>query len=101
MMSNEWTKVFALIGVMSVAGVFGLLTWAFAEWLKDRITDLKRAYRTKHRFDGKPIAKCWCRDCRMHNMKTGACSLPGVSIHTPDNGFCYEADPVWRESEEK
>ena len=99
MLSNEWIKIFAAIGVMAIAVGFALISWAFSEWLRDRIVDLKRTHKMKHRFDGKPIAKCWCRDCRTHNNKTGVCSLPGISRYTPDNGFCYEADPVWKEKE--
>lgn len=95
--SAEWLKIFAFFGIVCFAGVVGFMGFNFIGWLKDRIEEAKHNQRIKHRFDGKPIAKCWCRDCRMHNNKSGSCSLPGIGRHTPDNGFCYEADPIWKE----
>lgn len=99
LINTEVLKWFALVGIMALTGLIVLIFWALFEWVKEELRIIKINRMIKHRFDGKPIAKCWCRDCRMHNMGTGACSLPGVSRCTPDNGFCYEADPLWREFE--
>lgn len=100
-MRETWIKIFTFIGIVSTAGIAGLVMTAFTDWLKGKIKEAKRNRRIKHRFDGKPTAKCWCRDCRMHNNRSGSCSLPGIGKYTPDNGFCYEADPIWKEIEEK
>lgn len=94
-------KIFAFFGIVCFAGVVGLMVSAFVNWLKGKIKKTRRNQIMKHRFDGKPIAKCWCRDCRMHSIRDGKCSLPGIGRHTPDNGFCYEADPIWKEMEEE
>lgn len=97
--SNEVLKLFAYIGVMCIAGFLGLIFWATFEWVKGKIRQARINYRIKHRFDGKPIAKCWCRDCRAYNNKTRQCSVS--NWRKADNGFCNEADPVWKRMEEK
>ena len=95
-MRETWLKIFTFIGIVSTAGIGALIMTFFTTWLKDKIEEARRNQIMKHRFDGKPIAKCWCRDCRMHNNRSGSCSLPGIGRYTPDNGFCYEADPIWK-----
>lgn len=94
---TTWLKIFSFIGIVSTAGIAALIMTSFTSWLKGKIEEARRNQIMKHRFDGKPIAKCWCRDCRMHSIRDGKCSLPGIGRHTPDNGFCYEADPIWKE----
>ena len=40
--------------------------------------------------------KCYCNDC-VHHRKDHACTIPGSTRYTPDNGFCYEASPREKE----
>ena len=95
-MSETWKAIFAFAGMVFVfVFVLGLL-YAIYEWLKDRIADARWEYRYKHRFDKPPTAKCYCKDCKLHGTKsqhTNRCYLPGSDRFTPDNGFCYEAEP--------
>lgn len=92
-------KLFAYIGIIFIAGLLGLIFWPTFEWVKEKIRQARINYRIKHMFDGKPIAKCWCRDCRAHNNKTGLCSVRNT--YKADNGFCDRADPIWKGLEEK
>ena len=92
-------KLFAYMGVIFIAGFLGLIFWATFEWIKEKIRQARIDYRIKHRFDGKPIAKCWCRDCRAYNNKTGLCSVRNT--YKADNGFCDKANPIWKGLEEK
>ena len=92
-------KLFAYIGVMCIAVVIAFIIWAISEWVKEKIRQTRINYRIKHRFDGKPVAKCWCRDCRAYINKTKLCSL--CNRYKADNGFCDEADPTWKRMEEK
>lgn len=99
LISNEVTlKLFAYIGIMCIAVFLGLIFWATFEWAKEKIRQARINYRIKHRFDGKPIAKCWCRDCRGRNNKTRLCYVNNV--YKADNGFCDCADPVWKRMED-
>ena len=97
--SNEVLKMFAVVGVMCLAGFLGLIFWAAFEWAKEKIRQARINYHIRHRFDGKPLAKCWCRDCRAYNNKTNLCSV--CNRCKVDNGFCDEADPIWKRLEEK
>ena len=97
--SNGVLKLFAFIGIVCIAGFLGLIFWAAFEWVKEKIRQVRIDYRIKHRFDGKPIAKCWCRDCRAYNNKTRLCSV--CDMYKADNGFCNKADPIWKRVEEK
>lgn len=99
LISDEVLKRLAFVGVIFIAGLLGLIFWATFEWVKEKIRQARINYRIKHRFDGKPIAKCWCRDCRTHNNKTGLCSV--YNMRKADNGFCDRADPIWKGLEEK
>ena len=98
-MSAEVLKLFAFIGITTLAGFTGIIFWFFVDWGKERLRVIKINRMIKHRFDGKPIAKCWCRDCRGYNNKTRLCSVNNV--YKADNGFCDGADPVWKRMEEK
>lgn len=86
-------SVFVMIGIIATVGMFCMILVSLFYWLKDIANDLRYNYKIKHRFDKKPVAKCYCRDCYEHS-KTGQCCLPGSDRYTPDNGFCYEARPL-------
>ena len=98
-MNIEVMKILAFVGLMCLGCLLGLIFCAFAEWVKEKIREARIDYLIKHRFDGKPIAKCWCRDCRAYNIKTRLCSV--CDMYKADNGFCDEADPIWKRMEEK
>ena len=94
-MSNELSSIFAAIGLLVCVGIgLGLLYLAF-DALRDLIDRLRWQHKYKHRFDKPPVAKCYCKDCKWHSVKDNKCSnVIWADRHTPDNGFCYEAEPM-------
>lgn len=91
-----------VIGAASLIG-FGILLLTFAwEGITELISNLKRNYRYKHRFDKSPTAKCYCVDCVHHNNKTGRCYRfhEDSTRLTADCWFCYAAEPRKKESED-
>lgn len=77
-----------------VLGFFAI--WCIVGLIQEGVGNLRWRYKYKHRFDKKPIAKCYCIDCEYHD-KNGRCStlspIDGPSRYTGDNWFCWEANP--------
>lgn len=89
----EWINFLALLGaIVAAALVLAGFGTAFV-MVRDLVRQLKCNYAIKHRFDHPPTAECYCKFCKNWNSKTHRCCLPGVSRCTPDDGFCYEAEP--------
>lgn len=86
------------IGILVVAGCVVMIIYFAFDALRDVVRGWCWSYKYKHRFDKPPTAKCYCKDCVYHTAKDssgmGPCGWPGVSRWTPDNGFCYEAEPM-------
>ena len=93
--------VFGGIGISVVCGGVLIMAYCAFDSLRDVVRGLFWHYKYKHRFDKPPTAACYCKDCKYHVEKdsngAGPCEWPGVSRWTPDNGFCYEADPKVRD----
>ena len=91
--------VFSWIGILIVAGFVVAMLYCAFDALRDVVHGWRWHYKYKHRFDKPPTAACYCKDCVHHGTRipnsgvTNACCLPGVGRYTPDNGFCYEAEP--------
>ena len=87
--------VLAFIGLIAIGGSLLLIATIIFEFIRDKIQDLKRDYRIKHRFDKPPTAKCYCVDCTYYNSESGRC----YRFHEKDRRlvadcwFCYEAEP--------
>lgn len=83
---------FACVGMGCVA----IIIYELFELLKDNITDylIRRKSKRiiKHRFDKPPIAKCYCIDCKHHDMQTDLCHRDGRR-HTANTEFCSDAEP--------
>lgn len=95
MNNDAFWRLFGFIGILACCGAVFILGYSVFDWLSAVIADLRWNYRYKHRFDKPPTAKCYCKDCRLHG-KDNRCNLPGVDRFTPDNGFCYEVEPMTR-----
>ena len=91
------------LGVLVVAGCAVMIVYFAFDSMRNLIHVLRWTYKYKHRFDKPPTAACYCKDCVHHGTRipnsgvTNACCLPGVGRYTPDNGFCYEAEPRKKE----
>ena len=100
-MNTEALKiVLRWIGALVVAGCVIMMIYYAFDALRNVVLNWRWNYKYRHRFDKPPTAKCYCKDCKYHVHKGsddyGPCSYPGISIWTPDNGFCYEAEPMTR-----
>lgn len=90
-MNTEALMVVFKIGIYVVTGwcVGTMIGYAF-----DALRNVVREWRCKHRFDKPPTAACYCIDCKWHSVKDNQCNnVTWADRHTPDNGFCYDAEP--------
>jgi len=63
--------------------------------LRDVIRGWHWKHKYKHRFDKPPTAACYCKDCKWHSKKNNKCSnVTWADVYTPDNAFCYDAEPM-------
>ena len=86
--------VFSWVGILTVAGFVIMVSYCAFDALRDVVRDWRWQYKYKHRFDKPPTAACYCKDCKWHSEKDNKCSnVTWADRHTPDNGFCYEAEP--------
>ena len=86
-----WIDILAFFGALTLIGCVILALYMFADWLKDRIWDLRRIWQYKHRFNKKPIAKCYCIDCRDYDEQKELCR--DLGIHVRDDKFCCWGKP--------
>lgn len=96
MQLNEKTLwiIFAIIGFITIVGLIYLVAYFTFNALIDIVRNLRWKYKYKHRFDKKPVAKCYCKDCYYHT-KNGKCeNVTWADRYTPDNGFCYDSNPI-------
>ena len=83
------------LGVLVVAGCTVMIVYYAFDAIRNTIHVLRWTYKYKHRFDKPPMAACYCKDCKWHSVKDDKCSnVTWADVHTPDNGFCYEAEPM-------
>lgn len=91
----DWIwKIFGGIGMAACALVLMAAVIATYETCSELVHDARWNYKYKHRFDKKPVAKCYCKDCYYYT-KNGKCeNVTWADRYTPDNGFCYDASPM-------
>ena len=86
-----WINMLAGFGAVALIGGFIIILYMFYDWLKDRIRNLRRIWQYKHRFNKKPIAKCYCIDCRDYDERNKFCR--DLGRHVLDNTFCCWCKP--------
>lgn len=84
--------VLAVIGGFCLTIIIGVLLAALKEVIGELIDRAKRNYRIKHRFDGPPTAKCYCRDCTRYDNESHKC-YKFDGWRTADCWFCWDAEP--------
>ena len=62
-----WINMLAGFGAVALMGGVIIILYMFYDWLKGRILNSRRIWQYKHRFNKKPIAKCYCIDCRYYD----------------------------------
>lgn len=50
-----------------------------------------KTYKIKHRFNKKPLAKCYCVDCKYYSKEDHYCSYNEIFVI--DNFYCRDANP--------
>lgn len=50
-----------------------------------------KTYKIKHRFSKKPLAKCYCVDCKYYSKEDNYCSYNEIFV--VDNFYCRDAKP--------
>ena len=105
----EWIKsdtaenLFCFFGVLFCVIVLTGILVALAIYGKEVVEDLRWKHQYKHRFDKPPTAKCYCKDCKWHidkgSTKNRCTNVTWADRYTPDNGFCYDADPKARDGD--
>ena len=91
----------AILGGGIILVTIGLSISIFWNWLRDQLSMAIYKYKRKHRFDRKPIAKCYCKDC-IHNSYS---AYPGCSLnnhkYVEDDFFCKKAEPRKHDPDKK
>lgn len=67
-------SAFMQIGFATVTIVVGLLSLIVLSGLEKLIELAMDNYKCKHRFSKKPLAKCYCVDCKYHSKEDHYCS---------------------------
>lgn len=97
-LSNNVLYPLAVVGFVVAVGYVLILLYCVLDKARDWVHIQRWEHTYKHRFDKPPTAACYCKDCMYHGKRNkdgcNPCNFPGVSRWTPDNGFCYEADPI-------
>lgn len=93
--------LFALAGVISIGGGILMFGWIFIEYLIDKYRMAIYTYKRKHRFDRKPTAKCYCKDCIYNSYS----EYPGCGLnnhkYVEDDFFCKKAEPRKHDPDKK
>ena len=88
-------NILELTGLVSIVGIIGAIIWFIVGLVKTIIIpNIAYTYRLKHRFDKPPIAKCYCKDCKLWNPYTGACNESHNNRLMAAEWFCCFAMPA-------
>lgn len=88
----EWLdSVFMQIGFCTIAIVAFVLLLLLATGILDLIERAILHYKIKHRFSKKPLAKCYCVDCKYYSKEDHYCSYQEIFV--VDNFYCKDAKP--------
>lgn len=94
----EWLHLLLLAcGIFTIAIMLAGLFNAISTGIRTLIERFRYWYERKHRFDGPPLAKCYCKDCeewhqKEHDETEGSCWAHG-GWTTADCWFCWDANP--------
>ena len=92
-MSENVMHSLAIFGIAAIGLVLVYLLFAIKEAICKLITTMKRKYRYKHRFDKKPLAKCYCKDCVFYFEEDERCAFGGIERRISPDWFCEGATP--------
>lgn len=92
-----WLDILAFLGICVCVLIVVAITKEFCEYVEDKIQSIKYKHRMKHRFDGPPLAECYCHDCktwyeRDDDSMIGKC-IGFANKYTAADCFCKYAKP--------
>ena len=86
-------KPFIFVGKLTFC-IIGASVFCYVVFIiRDGIYELCWRYKYKHRFDKKPIAKCYCVDCKYHGRTNDNTFCQLHDKHFPGDWFCKDAKP--------
>ena len=80
-----------LVGICGISLIVGVTIVTTKEAISDWIAKKKWEYKCKHRFDKKPVAKCYCKDCAFYYDEE--CKYWAKRLGVLDNDFCSRGIP--------
>ena len=90
-MNSGWLSVIGLAAVIVCGAWAVILVWL---GVKGLLQYIYRQIKIKTRFNKKPTAKCYCRDCAKWNPDNGKCSDEFNLRHMGPGWFCCFAEPL-------
>ena len=93
-----WMTILFYLGVTVGASTLALFMVALTDSIKKLVGKIIYIYKYKHRFNKRPLAKCYCKDCENwhpHSPQAteGKCWGHPYVATTADNWFCWDAEP--------
>lgn len=89
------------IGAVTVSAVIVFLNFILFYGIRQHIKKYRQEREIKNRFNKKPTAACYCRDCYHFEPKTGGCYSGHNSQLMNPAWFCYFAAPLTGDSYEE
>lgn len=86
-----------LVGTCGISLIVAITIVTAKEAISDWIAKKKWEYKYKHRFDKKPLAKCYCKDCDYYYYEQ--CNYWGKRLGVNEDDFCSRAIPKERDPE--
>lgn len=92
--------LFVLIGIVCTIMICVFAFWLAFEYVRDTFSKAIWTYKYKHRFEKKPVAECYCRDCTFRSSYNNKCTK-FIKDWVPDDFFCKHAYPHKKDPELK
>lgn len=86
--------IFAGVGIGCTVVLIYYLIGLLKDNIKYYFIHHKSKHIIKHRFSKPPTAKCYCIDCKYHDMQSDLCHRHYGQWYTSSLQFCSEAEPV-------
>lgn len=91
--------ILAIIGFGVTFSVITILISIAIDKIRNVIKARKYKYKREHRFNGPPLAKCYCKDCQYWLSEKGEC-LQHSGWYVADDWFCWSSTPRLNDPEE-
>lgn len=91
-MTAIFNNIIQALGMVTCVGITYVIGTYIVDGINMCVAHIKSRYAIKHRFDKPPKAKCYCVDCKYYTTHGNCTEFRSMSV--PDNGFCWQAEPV-------